>query len=473
MKEKKINSRYMISLILFVIVFLGFAVYLVYFQSFKSEKMANSEYNPRTYAQKEDTIRGDIFDNKGNPIAYTDLDSEGKFQRHYPKGEVDANITGYFSEIYGVAGLESSYNKLLTGNIKESDNELINRIQFDEDGSDLHLTLDQRIQDIAYNQTKDIVGSAVILDPKTGKVLAMTSQPSFNPNDVEKDWDKIVNMPNGPLVNRASAASYRPGSTMKIVSSGAVLKSGIDENYNDTGSEIIKAEAQYNSGDFTIKNYGNYRYGRINLASAFVNSVNTYYANKATVMGRDFYAKNAKDFLFNVDYDFDLPNVGGKIPFNQLTHADYAMTAFGYGMTEVSPLHMALVASAVANNGIIMQPYLVEKVINRDGDVIRDRKPANLSQALDPVYAEYMKELMIDTVDNGFNEGAKVKDIVVAGKTGTVENTKGTNEAWFVGFAPANNPQYVIAVVVEDVEGTGGEYASPVAGRILKEIFNK
>lgn len=472
--KKEINKRYMLSLIAFVIIFLGFTVYLVYFQTFKSKSIADSEYNPRLYKQPEDTIRGDIYDNKGNLVAYSKLNEDDEYERIYPYAETNANITGYFSKIYGTTGLESSYNELLSGKNNQNENELINRMTFNEDGADIYLTLDQEIQNIAFNQLKGKKGSIVVLDPKTGKVLALTSYPSYNPNDIEDKWEEISNKENGPLLNRATQASYRPGSTMKIVTASGILKYGLDERYNDTGYEVIKSESQYQNGqDFTVTNFKNYSYGNIDLYKAFTYSVNTYFANKAMTMGWDLYNELTNSFLFNTDYDFDLPNIGGKIPYNELTPADLAMTSFGYGKTEVSPLHMAMVASAIANDGVIMQPYLVEKAINRDGETIREKSPINLSQALDVNSARYIRDLMIDTVDNGFNDAAKVNGVEVAGKTGTVENTNGLNDAWFVGFAPAKYPKYAIAVVIEDVDGTGSDYATPVAGKVLRNLFKR
>lgn len=450
------NRRYMLVISGFVIAFLSLILFLTYFDTFKSETLATDPNNPRLYIDEQVYQRGNIYNRQKEMIAYSEYE-DSKAKRIFPYAEVDAPITGYQSTTLGQTGLEKSYNKELLGLDTEdkNDNKKI--------GYDIYTTLDQRMQNIVYDELKDKTASMVISDPKTGEVLAMVSTPTFDPNNLEENWDDLIQAENGEMMNRATQGTYRPGSSMKIVTTAGILENNLNEFYNDTGSEYIK--------NFRIRNFGYYHYGQVDLADALRYSINTYFANKTMAMGYDGYKAITDRFMFNQKYKFDLEKAQNVIPYSEIYDADLAMTGFGYGKTQTNPLHMSMIAGSVANKGKMMQPYLVSSVVDKAGTVIKETKPEVLSSTMSETNAEYLKELLSYTVEEGFDNSIKGQNI--AGKTGTVENNKGTNEVWFVGMYPVSNPKYAFALVVENTSFTGSEVASPLAGKILRRIENE
>lgn len=301
------------------------------------------------------------------------------------------------------------------------------------------------------------------MNPKTGEVLALVSNPSYDPNSVDEDWDFLIQNTDGPLVNRATSGAYRPGSTFKIVTATGVLNYDIDTSYNDTGVENIQG--------YDIKNFADQAFGMVNLRSAFVNSINTYFASKTNDLGRDKYKELAEKFMINKDYEFDMDKNNAIIPFNDLNQVDLAMTGFGYGKTQISPLHMAMITSAIANEGKMMQPRLVTKVIDKDGKIIEEKKDKVLSEVTSVENANYIRDMMVSVVNEGTGTSAYLDSVQIAGKTGTADKENNLLDAWFVGFAPAYDPDLAIALVVEDSDDTGGVVAAPIARDIISEIY--
>src|SRR5699024_5848815 len=326
------------------------------------------------------------------------------------------------------------------------------------------LSLDQIIQNIVYNYLKSYKASCVVMNPSTGEVLAMVSSPSFNPNTLDNDWNNLIQTTDGRLVNRASQGLYRPGSAFKIITSASILDNDIDQSYNDEGSEVIQG--------YEIKNYGDQVFGNLELRSAFINSANTYFAKKAVDLGKDRLSKTTEKFAFNLDYEFDLDKNNSVIPYKDLNEADLAMTGFGYGKTQVTPLHMAIVSSAIANNGIMIKPRLVNKITNKEESIVYEAKNETLSKATSEKTANTIRDLMVEVVNSGTGRNAYLDSVQIAGKTGTADKADGNIDAWFVGFAPAYEPKIDFALVVEDSQRTGGEVAAPLVRNIVRDIFN-
>lgn len=459
------NKRFIIILALFVVAFLLIAIRLVLFSTFESEKLAKNENNPRLAIDETLTQRGNVYEKNGKLVAYTKKDEKGIYRRIFPFGEVDAPITGYNSFLYGKTGLEETYNSELIGyDPKEKQTEIQKLAQREKLGNDVFLTLNQEAQDKAYNSLKGFKGSIVIMDPYTGEVKAMVSNPTFNPNDIEEKWNELSKNQDGIFLNRATQGTYRPGSIMKIVSADLIRSSGINPIYNDRGYERV--------GNFDITNYGYYHYGQLDLKRAFRWSVNTYFVNKTMALGKQALENKTNKYMFNQKYDFDLKKSDVVIPYDELYDADLAMTSFGYGKTKVNPLHMAMVASTIANNGNMMKPILVKNVKDKNDTIIKEKKPEVLSEVTDVNTANYVKDLMFDMVKQGTQSSYMAKNWGVAGKTGTVENAKGLNDDWFIGFAPANNPKFAFAVVVEDQERTGIEVISPMLGPLIGDLLS-
>ena len=267
------------------------------------------------------------------------------------------------------------------------------------------------------------------------------------------------------MVNRASAGLYRPGSTFKIVTTNALLDSKIDQSYEDTGSEVIQ--------NFEITNFDNQVFGALDLRRAFIYSVNTYFASKTNEMGKESLMNMTDKYMFNKPYEFDLEKYDSVIPYKELNQADLAMTGFGYGKTQVTPLHMAMITSTIANGGVMMKPRLVSTITDKDNNVIYENKKEILSKVTNMTNANTIRDLMVDVVNEGTAKGAYVDGIQVAGKTGTADKANGFIDAWFVGFAPAYDPKIAVAIVVENSADTGGVTVAPIAGNLIRDIFNQ
>lgn len=460
-----LNKRLVFVMVFFVALFMTLALYLVYFQLFKRSDIENDSHNRRLWVNEDNIKRGSIYDRNGNILAYSEEDSDGSQYRVYNYGKSASSVTGYSSKTYGKTGIEKSYNKELLALSGENLSNFRKMVVKNDTGYDVHLSLDQNIQEIVYEYMQDIKGSCVVMNPKTGEVLALVSNPSYDPNSVDEDWDDLIQNTDGPLVNRATSGAYRPGSTFKIVTATGLLNYGLDTSYNDTGVETIQG--------YDIRNFADQTFGMVNLRSAFVDSINTYFASKTNDLGRDKYMELAEKFMINKDYDFDMDKNKAIIPFDDLNQVDLAMTGFGYGKTQITPLHMAMITSAIANEGKMMQPRLVTKVVDKDGKIIEEKKEKVLSEVTSVENANIIRDMMVSVVNEGTGTSAYLDSVQIAGKTGTADKENNLLDAWFVGFAPAYDPDIAIALVVEDSDDTGGVVAAPIARDIISAIYQK
>lgn len=465
LSKSTLNKRLLFVMIFFVLLFMGLAIYLVYFELFKSKEIASNDNNRRLWVNEDSIERGDIYDRNGNVLAYSQKNQDGSSSRIYNYGRISSTVTGYNSKTYGKTGVEKSFNKQLLNLADANSSNFRKLVVTDNIGNDVHLTIDQNIQTLTYNYMSNYVGAAVVMNPKTGEILAMVSNPTFDPNTVDSDWENLIANNNGPLVNRTTSGLYRPGSTFKIITADAILESKMDQSYTDTGSELIQ--------NFEIKNFDNMVYGDLDLRSALVNSVNTYFAAKTNEMGKEKLQNMTDKYMFNKTYPFDLEKYDSVIPYRELNQVDLAMTGFGYGKTQVTPLHMAMVTSTIANGGLMMQPRLVDSITDKNGDEIYKSKEKMLSNVTGPITSNKLRDMMVDVVNEGTGSGAYINGIQVAGKTGTTDKNNGFIDAWFVGFAPAYDPKIAVAIVVENSADTGGVTVAPIARNLMLDIFNQ
>ena len=258
LEKSTMNKRLIYVMIFFIVLFLSIVFYLVYFQLFKSDKLSENSHNKRLWVDENEINRGNIYDRNGNVLVYNEKDENGYNVRAYNNGEINSAFTGYNSVKYGKSGLEKTYNKELLNISDQPTSKIRNMVEKSGEGNNLNLTIDQTIQEIAYNSLGNHIGSIVVMDPRNGEVLAMVSKPSFDPNTLDENWDMLIQNTDAPLLNRSSQGIYRPASTMKIVSADTILRSGIDTNFNDTGSVTIQ--------NYKITNFGDYSYGQVNLS---------------------------------------------------------------------------------------------------------------------------------------------------------------------------------------------------------------
>lgn len=451
------NRRIILVLSAFCILFVGLVGYLSYFQVFKAEAVKNNSYNKRLWINEENVLRGSIMDRNGNVLAYSEKDGEIN-KRYYKYGNLYSHIIGYSYREYGKAGLELEYNNVLL-DISESAalNELKNLVLPSSVGNNLKLTIDHSTQEKARSLLNGRKGSIVLMNPKTGEIYAMVSLPDFNVANLNENWKEITENPDSPLLNRATQGLYTPGSIFKMVTTLGVLESfSLDLEYNCVGSTVIDG--------YKLTDYNERAHGKLNLHDAFVKSCNPYFAEKAVVMGKDKFGEVAERFMINKKIHFDLPVKTSQFPYKgNVEETEIAASGIGQGRVVVTPLNMAMMASAIANEGEMVKPILVKEIIDKDGRILKVMDTEVISTVTGPSVANTIKDMMVDTVKAGTGTNARIRNVTVAGKTGTAENPSGKSHSWFVGFAPAEDPRLAIAVVLEEAGVTGGQGAAPIA----------
>ena len=463
-KKREVNKEFARVTYLFVALFLVLMVYVGYYDVVKGQEIINSPYNPRLDSMADRVVRGKILDKDGNVLAETENADDGSEYRYYPYGDLYAHVVGYSTQ--GKSGLESSQNfELLTSNAFFLE-KLQKEFQDEKNiGDNVVTTLDSNLQQAAYNALGDNKGAVVILSPSTGKILAMVSKPSYDPNAVLENWDALNSDPDSSLLNRATLGQYAPGSTFKIVTALEYMREHSD--YENYGYDCI-GEINYNG--ITIPCAGHTAHGQVNLADSFAYSCNSSFCNIGLQLNISKYRDTAEELLFNTTLPADLPYSKSQFRLSgKDSDAQRMMTAMGQGETQVSPYHMALITSAIANGGTLMRPYLVSAVTNYNGTVIKEETPEKYTDLMTAQEASILKTYMQGVTSYGTGSVMSGEAYTVAGKTGTAEyssESSDKNHSWFVGFTNVDNPELVISVIVEESDG------NTKAVNVAKEIFD-
>ncbi|WBW49235.1 penicillin-binding transpeptidase domain-containing protein [Peptoniphilus equinus] len=467
MMNSKENKRLIVLLLGLIAMFLGLILYLSYFTVFEAKTIVDHPANRRDSIKVAGIKRGAILDSKGNVLAET-VGEKYNYTRHYTYPRAYSHVIGYASKTKGRSGLEATYNDALLG---LNSGKTLKDLQafFDSDidtevGDNMTLTTNSNIQEFVRETLieTDKKGAIVVMNPTTGAILAMASSPDFNAQNIDQDYNAIVEQNNGAFFNNAIQGGYAPGSVFKIVTAAAILESDVDQSYEDTGEEVILGRA--------IKNAGGEKYGDIDLNEAFTYSVNTYFANKAVAIGKDKFTEVAERFMMNKDIDFDLNLATSTFKSEGWDQHALGSAAIGQADILTTPLQMTLITNAIANQGKIMAPYLVERITSPEGATIQTHEPTVLSEAITPENAQKLAEMMENVVRQGSGRGAQIRRTAVAGKTGTAQTRQadGSYNAWFVGFAPVKDPKVSVAVILQDSEKFGGEVAAPIAADIME-----
>ena len=440
----------------------------------------NMPGNNHSLAKEARTERGTISTYDGVVLAQSVPTEDGTFERVYPAGDLASQVVGYSSARFGTSGIEQAYNDTLKGkeNFASWTDVLNSFAGIGGAGNDVALTLNSKIQQAAQDALAGRTGACVVMDPDTGAVLAMASSPTYD----AADFETVIEQANADssdtrLINRAIHALYSPGSTFKIVSLATALEDGVaDENtvYDAPGSMEI--------GNADVVNFDGNSYGRLTLAQATELSANTAFGQLGVEMGADALVAGAEDFGFNKDIEFALTLYTSLMPDpDDMTEWETAWAASGENVGEnktanhpspngpqATVLEMALVGSAIANDGTIMQPYLVDGVYNANGERSFTAQPTKLMQAVSETTAGRVRDVLVGVVNNGTGTDAAIDGVQVAGKTGTAEKVDG-NDSWFVGMAPADDPRVVVALIIEDgEEGVGAQKAQNVLKTALE-----
>ena len=452
------NKRIIRVLIAISLLFLALVTYLLWFNMFRAKDVYTNSYNKRQWESEQQVQRGEIYSQDGVLLAETEIDGDARI-RKYPKGRLYSHIIGYCSQVYGKTQLEMSHDDDLIG--KGTISLTLNEIKH---GNNLNLTINDELQEYAYEQLDGRDGAIVAMEPTTGQILAMVSLPDFNPETIEKDWPSMMEDENSPFLARATQGLYPPGSTYKIVTAAGVYDNGMT-------TETFDDEGLFKKDDVTVYNYNKESFGKLDIKTAFEVSSNYVFCTLGYEMGADAVKAEAEKFGVNKSFDFDIPVSQSQIQYKKMTDLDGALVSIGQGGLVMTPLHVAMMASAVANNGKMMKPYLVETVTTENGTVIGQTKPSVLYDSIGTACADYIEDMMIGVVEDGTGTGAQISGITVAGKTGTAENETDKDHAWFVGYAPVENPTICVAVVLENAATSGGRSAVPIAKNIIRKFL--
>jgi peptidoglycan glycosyltransferase len=444
---------------------------------FEAEALRENELNRRALLQEQRIRRGTIRSADGKVLARAVPRQGDTFGRRYPNGELFAHAVGYSFTSIGRAGLERSHNDELTGQRTELVTAFESILGRSNEGDDIRTTLDSRAQQVAADALEGSghKGAIVALGTKTGRVLAMASNPSYDPNGLG-DPDTFARLnrdeANDPLVNRATQNGFPPGSTMKVVTAAAALDSG---RYRPE-SRVNGANGKPISG-VPLNNFNNQDYGDVDLTFALTNSVNTVWAQVGEDLGGRTMQRYMERFGFYADPPMDYPDEqmsasgvrkDGRLAEMTDDSVDVGRVAIGQGDLFATPLQMASVAQTIGNGGVRLEPHLMARSIDPDGRTVEQVEPDEVEQAISRQTARDLTGMMTKVVEEGTGTAAALAGVEVAGKTGTAElNTSGLNQPWFMCFTP----EVSVAVTLERFQGgTGGVNAAPIAKAVLEAL---
>jgi len=476
------NLKKGLAILLAAFILLG--VYYCYILFFYSDRWFANSYNPRVKldAWEPKVIPGDIKDRNGKVLATTIKEKRQNpetnqkqiyYYRSYLGGREQAksiaHVVGFNDAKLGRSGVEALQVKYLMGYNNPFYEKVYQKIFLPQEvGNNLHLTIDIDLQQYIDKALGKNKGSVVVMDAETGEILAMVSHPDFNPNRLEKVEGDV-------LLNRATEGFYMPGSIFKVIVAAAALN-----NLEGVSSITFDCQGAIEIGSQTISCYGGESHGQVDLNQAMTVSCNGYFVDITNKLGKEKLLKTAEAFGFNQDFIFpDLKLAASSLPLKGSVSAEkLALISIGQGEVQVTPLHMAMVASAIANDGIMMEPKLVYEVVGRNGRIQQKLQSKIYRKAMSRENAKIMQAMLKNVVDKGTGKGAAIKGRQVAGKTGTAEINNGDSEvrnnAWFIGYVIGNKSKIAVSIVIEDLPAgqTGGKLAAPLAGKILKKALD-
>jgi penicillin-binding protein A len=465
-----------------------------YWQTWANAGLANRQDNDIRLVAQFSIERGKIYASDGRTLLATNV-TKGRtgqtlYFRRYPTGPIFSDVVGYSTQTRNRTGLEQSYNDYLTGSNANLDT--VFRSALDKlrgttvTGNDLVLTIRPAAQALALRLLRGKCGAVVALDPATGRVLVMATSPTYNPNLIESRFGVATRttLPCGaPLLNRATAGRYSPGSTFKMVTAAAALDTGRftpDSHFYDPGYCEEYGKRVRNAGNPEAPE----TFGNVTLATGFQHSINSVFCNVGKTLGAGTVLDYAKRFGFYSLPPLELPESErvesglydhGRLfdPKHPETQVDPGRLAFGQERLSVTPLQMAMVAAAIGNHGAEMRPQIVERIVSPGGKTITHLRPDQLGRPIKRQTADELTHMMELVVQGGTGTAASIPGVRVAGKTGTAETGRANiYTAWFTAFAPAEAPRVAIAVVVEDqLNGFGGAISAPIAKQVMEALL--
>ena len=475
-----------VSIVIFVM-FLSLFVATTTIQILSADTLAQDQRNVRSAYDSYKTQRGAILVD-GQPIAESvKSDDVYRYTRVYNK-QMYSSLTGFFSLYQGSTGIESAMGSYLTGKNSSQFFEQItallsgNAVQ----GASVELTIDPVVQKAAWNALGNKKGAVVAIDPKTGNILAFVSKPGFDANLLavhsgtvsNSNYADLIANEDGPLLNRAANELYAPGSVFKVIMATAAIESG-QFTADSTFPNPVKFKLP--GTNVYVQNSGEGKCGgkaTVSIADALRLSCNVPMAQLGLALGQDRIRAQAELFGFGKKVKYPMTSTASVYPSN-MDDAQVALSAFGQYDVRTNPLQMAMVSAAIANQGVLMKPNMIENVLSSNLSLLAQPQPEIFSQPMSKATAAAVKDMMVGAVSRGVSGNARIQDVLVAGKTGTAQNGKGQPYTlWFTGFAPADNPQVAVAVVIADgggigQSGFGNSLAAPVAKKVMEAVLRK
>ena len=468
--KKKSNREIWFTGIFFSVLFLVMMGFYVRFVVVDGQDMINSSYNSRQKMLTAKNSRGIIYSADMEKLAETVTDEEGKEYRNYPYENLFAHVVGFSTK--GKTGIEAQANSyLINSNIPLSDkiNNEIDGVK--NPGDNVYTSLRTDLQKIASKSLGVSKGAVIVSNVKTGEILAMVSKPDFNPCTIVEDWDKYVEDESSTvLLNRATQGIYPPGSTFKIITSLAYLREH-NGNYEDYS---YNCKGSFKYGDSKITCYHGNVHNEVDMIKSFAKSCNCSYANIGINVDREIYRQTIESLGFNQNLPVDFNYNKSKLKVDEsVSGEDMIQISFGQGSVQMTPLHLHLITNAIANGGTPMKPQLINKVETATGELVKEFKSQPYQAFMTEQEAEILKMLMAEVVQQGTAKKLKGLEYTAAGKTGSAEYNmvKEDSHAWFTGFAPVEDPEISVTIIVERI-GSGGDYAVPIAKRLFDAYFS-
>lgn len=475
--------------IVMLFMFLSLFAATSWIQVIEADSLAQDSHNKRTRLDSYEIQRGSIIVDGVDIASSTPTDDQYQFQRVYTDAAMWEPVTGYFNPaLQSMTGIEQAMNTDLSGTGANAFFAEIDRLLSGQPqrGFSVELSLNTAAQQAAYEALQGLEGAVVAIEPKTGRILAMASTPGFDTNQLATHdadaalsaYDALEDDPAKPLSNRAIAGDLNPpGSTFKLVVAAAAFASG---EWTPDSQLPNPARYQLPGSTNTVANAWGGTCGdgpTVSIAEAIRLSCNIPMAQLAVALGDDAIRKMAEKFGFNESFETPLASTPSSYP-RALDDAQTALSGFGQGQVTATPLQVAMIAAGLANDGVVMDPRLVDAVIGNDLSVIRAPEDTEFGRAVDAAVADQITAAMVASVADGAAQGARIDGVDVAGKTGTTENGNKPYTLWFSGFAPANDPTVAVAVLVEDgggqgQSGSGDTIAAPIAKKVIEAVLGR
>lgn len=462
-KTHKVHIKAISTLrIIFACLFICLGLFLLKTILFADDDILIHVDKRRLDKLEESMIKGKILDQNGNIIAQT-IERDGELIRVYPYENAFAHVVGFVG--HGKYGLEETMNMSMLQShrffLEKMYTELIGHKQI---GDNVITTLDADLQVKAYELLGKQKGAIIALEPSTGKILCCVSKPDFDPNQISLNYEQLSQNENSPFINRAFQGKYPPGSTFKVLTA---LQYMMEFPYDEFS---YVCEGKINLEGKVLHCYNKKAHGTVDLEHAFAYSCNTAFAYMGEMIDIDELNDLTEDFLFNTRLPFEMTSTISQFDLDKDdSAAKRAETVIGQGLTMITPLHNAMIIATIANDGVMMEPYLVDRIENADGKTITQYFPNEYKRIVNEEYTDILKDYMCDVVNYGTGTYAASSAYQLAGKTGSAENPFGADHGWFIGFAPADNPKIAIAIVVENSGGSGN--VMPIVKALMDEYL--